>query len=127
MVRETELIADVLAFEDSWVAAHNPLDVDVLSRILDESYGQIQPAGSVIGREELLNSYRSGERRWEIAQGDNYEVRVTGQVALLIGRWRGRGENSGEKFDYSARFLAIYQKIEGDWKLISDVSIPLND
>ena len=127
MVTEIELIKEVLSVEDQWVAAHNPLDIDVLSRILDESYRQIQPDGSVVGREELLNSYRSGKRRWEIAQGDDYEVRIVGQVAILIGKWRGLGENSGEKFDYSARFLAIYHKIEGDWKLISDVSIPPND
>lgn len=52
-------------------------------------------------------------------------MRILGKIALVIGRWTGRGVNSGQKFDYSARFLAVYQKVEGDWKLVSDVSIPL--
>ena len=125
--RESKLIAEVLAVERDWVAAHRTLDFGVLSNILAENYRQIQPDGSVIGREELLDSYHSGVRKWEIAQADDYEVRLVGEVALLIGRWRAIGENSGEKFNYSARFLAVYQKVEGNWKLVSDVSIPLNE
>jgi ketosteroid isomerase-like protein len=125
VVDESELIAEVLAVEKEWVAAHRTLNVDVLSRILGENYRQIKPDGSVIGKDELLNSYRSGERTWEIGKGEDYEVRILGEVALVIGRWTGRGVNSGQRFDYSARFLAVYQNVEGDWKLVSDVSIPL--
>ncbi len=95
MVDESEVITEVLAVEREWVAAHRTLDVDVLSRILSESYRQIKPDGSVIGRNELLNSYRFGERTWDIAKGEDYEVRILGEVALVIGRWTGRGVNSG--------------------------------
>ena len=62
---------------------------------------------------------------WEIAECDEHEVRLLCDVGLLIGFWRGVGENNGEKFDYSARFLAVYQLEDGEWKLISDVSVPL--
>jgi hypothetical protein len=127
MDAETELIEEVLVVERKWVAAHNPVDIDVLNHILGESYRQIQADGSVIGKEELLISYRSGKRQWDIAQGDNYEVRVIGGIAIVIGRWRGRGTNYGEIFDYSARFVAIYQKINEEWQLILDISIPLKD
>jgi hypothetical protein len=127
MDAETELIEEVLVVERKWVAAHNPVDIDVLNHILGESYRQIQADGSVIGKEELLISYRSGKRQWDIAQGDNYEVRVIGGIAIVIGRWRGRGINYGEIFDYSARFVAIYQKINEEWQLILDISIPLKD
>jgi ketosteroid isomerase-like protein len=81
----------------------------------------------VIGKGELLASYRSGLRKWEIAESDQYEIRLLENVALLIGRWRGKGENQGKKFDYSARFLAVYQLDGGHWKLVSDLSIPLGE
>ena len=122
---ESKLIAEVLEVESLWVAAHRNLDLETLRDILSDDYRQIQSDGTVIGKEELLNSYRSGFRWWEIAISDEYEVRLLGNVALLIGRWRGVGENNGEKFDYSARFLAVYQLEDGEWKLISDVSVPL--
>ena len=116
---------EVLETERKWVAAHQSLDIEMIGNILGENYRQIRADGSVIGKDELLASYSSRKRSWEIAQGDEYEVRIIGDVALLIGRWRGRGMNSGKRFDYSARFLAVYQKVKGNWKLISDVSVPL--
>ena len=79
----------------------------------------------MIGKAELLESYRSGSRHWEVAESDEYEIRLVGKTALLIGRWRGKGENLGEKFDYTARFLAVFALEDGRWKLISDVSVPL--
>ena len=125
MVDESRLVADLLETERKWAAAHLSLDLDMLEDILSDQYRQIQSDGTVIGKEELFFSYRSGRRKWEIAESDEYEVRMLGNVALLIGRWRGVGENNGEAFNYSARFLAVYQLQEGEWKLISDVSIPL--
>jgi ketosteroid isomerase-like protein len=127
MINESKLIKEVLAVERDWAAAHQSMDLDILSSILGDNYRQIQPGGSVIGREELLNSYLSGNRKWEVARSDNHEIRILGDVALLIGRWRGIGENSGEEFDYSARFLAVYQRVKGKWKLVSDVSIPIEE
>jgi hypothetical protein len=78
----------------------------------------------VIGKEELLASYRSGNRRWETAKSDQYEIRLLGDNTLLIGRWRGVGENNGIRFDNTARFLAIYQYEDSEWKMISDISVP---
>jgi ketosteroid isomerase-like protein len=125
MVEESRPVADLLETERKWAAAHLSLDFDKLESILSDQYRQIQSDGMVIGKNELLDSYRSGNRKWEIAESDDYEVRMLGNVALLTGRWRGVGENNGEEFNYSARFLAVYQLEEGEWKLISDVSVPL--
>jgi ketosteroid isomerase-like protein len=125
MVDESRLVADLLETERKWAAAHLSLDIDILADILSDQYRQIQSDGMVIGKNELLASYSSGHRKWEIAESDEYEVRMLGNVALLIGRWGGVGENKGEAFNYSARFMAVYQLEEGEWKLISDVSVPL--
>lgn len=122
---ETDQIAEVLDVERAWVAAHRSLDLEVLTRILSDEYRQIQSDGNVIGKDELLNSYRSGLRRWDIAESDQYEVRLFGDIALLIGRWRGVGENNGEGFNYTTRFLAVYRREASEWKLVSDVSIPI--
>ena len=119
--------AKIISVEQAWVAAHLDLDLDTLDDILSDHYRQIQADGKVIGKQELLASYRSGQRKWEIAESDQYEIRLLGDVALLLGRWRGKGTNQGEAFDYSARFLAVYHLEGGDWKLVSDVSIPLEN
>jgi ketosteroid isomerase-like protein len=116
-----------LDVERRWVVAHRDLDLDTIELILADDYRQIQGDGTVIGRDDLIQSYASGSRYWEIAESDEFEIRLSGNVALLIGRWRGRGENDGQAFDYTARFLAVYRLDGGQWKLVSDVSVPLED
>lgn len=115
----------LIAVEKAWTAAHLASDLDTIENLLSDQYRQIQADGSVIDKDELLASYRSGERRWDIAESDQYEIRFFGELALLIGRWRGKGQNQGQRFDYTARFLAVYHLELGAWKLVSDVSIPL--
>jgi ketosteroid isomerase-like protein len=101
-------VEQIIAVEKIWAAAHQDLDLDTIEDILSDQYRQVQADGSLIGKEELLESYRSGQRNWEIAESDHHEIRLLGNVALLIGRWRGKGENEGKRFDYCARFLAVY-------------------
>jgi ketosteroid isomerase-like protein len=127
MVDESNLLEKLLKTEQKWADAHLSLDLNALENILSDQYRQIQSDGSVIEMGELLTSYRSGNRRWNVAESDEHEVRILGDVAILIGRWRGAGINNGEAFDYAARFLAVYQLEDGDWKLIADVSVPINE
>jgi ketosteroid isomerase-like protein len=119
------MIEQILQTEQRWTRAHAELDLQTIAEILSEDYRQIRPDGSLIGKTELLESYRSGERRWQIAQSSEHEVRVRGETAILIGHWRGKGENHGERFDYCARFVAVYVLEAGNWKLLFDTSIPL--
>ncbi len=111
--------------ERRWVQAHRDLDLEALEEMLDDDYVQIRADGSVIGKQEALESYRSGKRRWDHAESDQYHVTVIGNAAVLVGRWIGRGENEGEPFDYTARFMAIYTKRDGIWRLVADQSTPL--
>ncbi|MEA3336709.1 MAG: nuclear transport factor 2 family protein [Chloroflexota bacterium] len=117
-------IAGVIETEKRWAAAHLDLDMDTIEAILSDEFMQIEADGSVIGKDELLISYRSGDRGWEIAQSDEYEVRLMGDVAILTGRWRGKGQNAGESFDYTARFMAVYRLEEDVWKQVAAVSVP---
>lgn len=100
MVDESRLVADLLETERKWAAAHLSLDSDFLEDIISDQYRQIHSDGRVIGKNELPASKSSGHRKWEIAESDEYEVRMLGNVALLIGRWRGVGEDNEEEFNY---------------------------
>ena len=127
MDSEAKSIEKVIATERRWVKAHLELGLDTLARIVSNGYRQIQADGSVIGKEALLESYHSGDRKWEVAESDEYDVRLYGETAVLIGRWRGVGENAGERFDYWARFAAVYVLEQGNWKLAADVAVPVDE
>lgn len=118
---------EIVRVEQRWVQAHRDLDLNTLEEILSEDYVQIRADGEVIGKAEAMQSYRSGNRRWDYAQSDQHRLSVYGDVAILLGRWIGRGENDGDAFDYRARFMAIYVRRDNRWQLAADQSTPLSE
>lgn len=76
----------VLAVEERWVAAHRNLDLESIEAILSDDFRRILPDGRVAGKEELLASYWSGSRCWEIARSDELEIHIRGEIAWHIGR-----------------------------------------
>ncbi len=117
-------VAAVLATELRWVQAHLEMDLDAIEDILSDDYRQLQPDGSTIGKRELLASYGSGERYWEIAESSGHDIQIMGDVAVMLARWRGKGINAGQPFDYRAPFVCIYVREAGAWKLYLDASMP---
>lgn len=127
MSTKSNQIDQVIARDHQWAKTHLSLDLDLTSDILSEDYQQIRSDGSVIGKEQLLASYRSGEREWQMAGSSDHEVQIVGELAIVIGTWRGIGVDAGKFFDYSARFLSIYSMENKSLKMIYDVSIPISN
>ena len=121
-----EPIDEVLAAERQWTEAHLHGEAATLEHLMADDYLKIQPDGSVAGKAEVLASYQSGERSWEAAQADEYDVRLYGETAVVIGRWTARGVNHGQRFDYAARFLSVYVKRDGHWQMVAEQSTDIS-
>ena len=117
-----DLIQEVLTVERAWTDAHLRGDVQTLEAIMAFDYVKIQPDGSLSDKPATLASYQPEQRAWELAQGDEYDVRMYGDVAVVIGRWTARGINNGQRFDYAARFLSIYLRRDGRWQMVAEQS-----
>lgn len=120
-------ISQIIQRDLEWAQVHRDLNLALIEEILSDDYQQRQQDGTYKSKADVLASYRSGKRSWEIAKSTDHHVQLAGDLAIIIGRWRGKGINSGEYFNYSARFLSIYQLEEGSWRMILDLSIPDQD
>ena len=121
-------VREVLDAEREWLQAHRRLDVSALDGLMAPDYAQIDADGRVVGREEVLASFRSGERHWEEAHSDEHRVRLygdQGDVALVVGRCRARGTSAGRPFDYAARYVAVWVRRDGAWRMVSDQATPI--
>ncbi len=118
-------VEEVLRAEREWLSAHLRLDVPALERLMAPDYVQIDGGGRLVGKEEVLASFRSGGRSWAEAHSDEHGVRVYGNVAVVVGRWRARGTNAGQTFDYAARYVAVWARHEGEWRMVSDQATPI--
>ena len=73
----------------------------------------VDPASAV---EQVLEA----EREWLRAY-----LRVYGTTAVVVGRWRDKGVNAGQPFDYAARYVSVWVKRDGEWRMVSDQSTPI--
>ncbi|MCH7663227.1 MAG: nuclear transport factor 2 family protein [Chloroflexi bacterium] len=53
-------------------------------------------------------------------------INVYGQTAVVVGRWRAKGVNEGVPFDYAARYVSVWVKNAGAWRIVSDQSTEIN-
>ena len=115
----------VLRAEREWLLANLQLDVGALDRLMAPEYSQIDDNGRLVSKEQVLASFRSGERGWSEAHSDEHRVSVYGDTAVVIGRWRARGVNAGQPFDYAARYVSVWVRSDGEWRMVSDQSTPI--
>jgi ketosteroid isomerase-like protein len=117
-------IQSVLQAERDLAKAHLNLDLVRIDALLHPDYVIIQPGGKVEDKAETLASLQTGDRTWEIARSDQMDVRIYGETAVVIGRWRGKGQNQGTVFDYLARFLSVWRYTAGMWRNVAFQSTP---
>jgi ketosteroid isomerase-like protein len=122
MHERADIAAEVLAVERQWTAAHLQGDFATIEHIMASDYMRIGPDGSVAGKAAVLATYQPDRRHWDHAEGDDYDVRVYGDTALVAGRWTARGINNGQPFDYAARFLSVYVRRDGRWQMVAEQS-----
>jgi uncharacterized protein (TIGR02246 family) len=118
---------EVLQVEMEWVQALKELDFETMRRILADDYTQITASGNVIGKQEFLASFEGEQRMWDHAQSSDHHIRIYKETAVMVALWNARGVNHGQKFDYQARFLAVYINHDGRWQLAADQSTPIKD
>jgi hypothetical protein len=112
-------ITEVLETERRWVQAHRELNIADIEDILDEAYKRIEEDGSVTGKSDVVASYRSGERHWDVAEGSDYAVQVFENTAVVAGIRRGVGVNQGQAFDYRARSITVYVRCMDGLEVVS--------
>jgi ketosteroid isomerase-like protein len=120
-----DAVEEVLLAEREWLLAHLRLDVPALDGLMAPDYLQIGARGHPVTKEQVLASFRSGERHWMEAHSEEHDVRVYGDTAVVVGRWRARGTNAGTSFDYQARYVSVWVRRDGGWRMVSDQSTPI--
>jgi len=109
----------VIQAEQALAAAHLTLDIATIDRLLHPNYVIVQPGGVHETKAQTLASLTAGDRHWELAESDEMAVRLYADTAVVTGRWRGRGRNGVEHFDYRARFLSVWVRAAGEWRNVA--------
>ena len=112
----------ILAAEQAWLNAHLELDLVQIEALMHPEHTRIQPDGLVWNKSQTLASYQSGLRSWSEINVDQLDVRIYGHTAIVIGRWQAIGINTGQAFNYSARYTSIWVLEDDRWQMVTDQS-----
>ena len=84
-----------------------------------EDFRQIDGAGNVETKASFVESLVDPALTIEPYTVEEFEVRLYGDVALLSGRTRMSGQYDGKPFKTHYRYIDVYVRRGGGWKIVS--------
>ena len=104
---------------DAWDKAIVAKDAAAVAANVAPDFTQIESGGAVIGRDEFVKDLLDPALRIDPYKVEDFGVRVYGDTALLTGRIRMTGSAEGKPFSSHFRYIDVYVKRDGAWKVVS--------
>ena len=104
---------------DAWDKAIVRKDREAIAANMTDDFRQIDAAGGIEDKTSFLEDVLSPKLRIEPYTVEDFEVRVYGDVALLSGRTRMTGAYDGKAFNTHYRYIDIYVRKNGVWRVAS--------
>ncbi|TAK50722.1 MAG: nuclear transport factor 2 family protein [Gammaproteobacteria bacterium] len=123
---DSRFVAQVLAAEDARFAAMISADSAALGTWLADDLYYVHSTGSVESRGELLASLASGRIRYHAIEVIEREVLALSRTAALVRGVAGlRVSADGRPLELRIRYLAVYGRQAGHWRLRTWQSLQL--
>ena len=112
---------------DAWDKAIVRKDKAAIAGNMTEDFRQIDAAGDVETRASFVEGVVDPKLRIDPYTVEDFEVRVYGDVALLSGRTRMTGTYDGKAFKTHYRYIDVYVRHAGIWRVASVQITKLKD
>jgi ketosteroid isomerase-like protein len=106
---------EIIQFRQEIVDAVKAKDARRLREIYADGFTHTHGSGKVDGKDARIVSVLAGDRSIEMAPADELTIRVYGDTAVVTGR--SPILNVKENRDYDFRWIAVYARVAGQWKL----------
>lgn len=116
---EAETRALLQAQADRWDQAIVARRREDIAANMAEDFRQIDGEGHVEDRASFLEGLLDPKLQLDPYKVEDFDIRLYGDVALLSGRTRMTGRYDGKVFKTHYRYIDIYVKRHGAWKIVS--------
>jgi ketosteroid isomerase-like protein len=111
--------ARLKVLSDAWDRAILAKDRTAIAANMAEDFRQIDGRGNVEDKAGFVDGIVSPDLQLDPYTVEDFEVRVYGDTALLSGRTRMTGRYQGQPFGTHYRYIDIYVRRHGQWKIVS--------
>jgi ketosteroid isomerase-like protein len=115
---------EILKLMDEWIVALKRNDGPALERIVSDDFHIVLSDGHWRGKDEELAPTKSGNIKFQQLSAEDVEVFVSGDTAIATGIGIYKGTAKGQPFEGRERFFDVYQKKNGQWKILASRSTP---
>jgi len=115
----SDTVAQLTVQADAWDKAIVRKDRAAIERNMADDFRQIGGSGEVETKTTFVDDLVSPDLVIDPYTIEDFDVRVYGDVALLCGRTRMTGRYQGKPFTSHYRYIDIYVRKDGAWKIVS--------
>lgn len=112
-------VAKLTALSDAWDKAIVRKDRTAIAANMAEDFRQIGGDASVEDKAAFVADLTAADFSIDPYTVEGFDVRLYGDVALLSGTIRMTGHSQGKPFASHFRYIDIYARTNGEWKIVS--------
>ncbi len=116
---EKEDVAALTKLSDDWDKAIVRKDERAIADNMAEDFRQIDGAANLETKKSFVAGLLDPKLKIDPYTVEDFEVRLYGDTALLSGRSRMTGSFDGKPFVSNYRYIDIYVRRAGKWKIVS--------
>lgn len=113
------VVAELTRLADAWDRAIVRKDRAAIEANMAEDFRQIDGAGDIETKASFVEGLLSPKLEIDPYTVEDFEVRLYGDTALLSGRTRMTGSFDGRRFTSQYRYVDVYVRRGGTWKIVS--------
>ena len=112
-------VAELTRLSDAWDKAIVRTDEKAIADNMAEDFRQIDPNANLETKQSFVAGIIDPKLTIDPYTVEEFEVRLYGDTALLSGRTHMTGKYDGQAFESNYRYIDIYVRRNGAWKIVS--------
>jgi len=120
---------EVIDFRNRYIQAEENRDTAFLDKILADDFFALNPQGKLLDKAGQLENLKRPDRTLKVLNPRETHVQfyANGAVAVLTEHVTVDGNDKGKPFGGEYRFLRVFAKQNGNWKVVLAQGAPMPD
>ena len=129
MAKNDKATQEVIDFRNRYIEAEENREVAFLDKILADDFFALNPQGKLLNKAGQLANLNRPERTLKVLNPRETHVQFygNGTVAVLTEHVTVDGHDNGKPFGGEYRFLRVFAKQNGSWKVVLAQGAPMPD
>ena len=125
MKNNDKAVQEIIDFRNRYIEAEENKDVAYLDKIFADDFFALNPQGQLLDKPHMLENMKRTDRVFKVVNPRETQVHFYGDVAILTEHVTVDGEDKGRHFGGEFRFVRVFAKQNGNWKVVLAQGAPL--